>query len=149
MRGSNDEGEAYDHFSYAREVLSHASFNLRKFITSSHVVRERVKSKIESDQTHTGVTRGDAISSAEQPNHIKEQKVVGVCWNVQSDQLVFQLSTIGEAAITLVPTKRKVVRLIGSFCHPLGFLSPVIMKFKVLIQDLCKSQIHWARHLRE
>ena len=121
--GDNDEEEAYDHFSYAREVLSHASFNLRKFITSSHVLRERMKSKIESDQTHTGVTSGDATSSAEQPNHIKEHKVFGVCWNVQSDHLVFQLSTIGEAAITLVPTKRKVVSLIESFYDPLGFLN--------------------------
>ena len=84
--------------SFVREVLSHASFNLRKLITSSHVLRERMKSKGESDQTHT-----------------EEHKVLGVRWNVQSDQLVFQLSTIGEVAITLVITKRKVVSLIGSF----------------------------------
>ena len=55
--------------SFVREVLSHASFNLRKLITSSHVLRERMKSKGESDQTHT-----------------EEHKVLDVRWNVQSDQ---------------------------------------------------------------
>ena len=124
----NDEEEAYDHFSYAREVLSHASFNLWKFVTNSHVLRERMRREAESDQTHThvlNVTCDDATSSTEQPNGTEEHKVLGVCWNIRSDQLVFQLSTIGEAAVTLGPTKRRVISLIGSFYDPLGFLSPV------------------------
>ena len=148
--GGNDEEEAYDHFSYAREVLSHASFNLRKFVTNSHVLREKMRREPESDQTHAGVlnvTCDDATSSTEQPNGTEEHKVLGVCWNIQSDYLVFQLSTIGEAAVTLVPTKRRVISLIGSFYDPLGFLSPVIIRFKVLVQELCRSQVHWDKPL--
>ena len=123
--GGNDEEEAYDHFSYAREVLSHASFNLRKFITSSHVLRERMKREAESDQTHTGVlnvTCDDATSSTEQPNGTEEHKVLGVCWNIQSEQLVFH--NWRSCSHT---NSRRVISLIGSFYDP--FLSPVIIWF--------------------
>ena len=72
MCGGYDEEKVYDHFSYAREALSHASFNLRKFSTSSHLPRERMKSKenqtMQVDTDELNVTCNDATSSAEQPN---------------------------------------------------------------------------------
>ena len=39
----NDDDEAYKHYTFARDALNHASFNLRKFITSSHTLRDRMK----------------------------------------------------------------------------------------------------------
>ena len=40
--GGSDDNEAYNHYTFARDVLSHASFNLRKFITSSQVPRDKM-----------------------------------------------------------------------------------------------------------
>ena len=46
-------------------------------------------------------------------------------------------------AFELHPTKRNLVSLIGRFYDPLGFLSPVIIRFKVLFQKLCQCKSDW------
>ena len=146
--GGSDDNEAYSHYMFAKNVLSHASFNLRKFITSSQVLRDKIKQELshllkEIHHVSSDAPSVDSASSAESLNKSEEHKVLGVHWNVQSDKLVFELSTIVECAITPVPTKRRAIGLIGRFYDPLGFLSPIIIKFKVLMQRLCKTQVHW------
>ena len=141
----------YEHYLFAKQALSHASFNLRKFVTSSHVLRERMMREVNPDHARdshiSDVTYVDTTLSPDQPTLPEEHKVLGVCWNVQSDQLIFELSTIAASAITLFPTKRRAVGLIGRFYDPLGFLSPITIKFKVLVQQLCKTQVHWDEPL--
>ena len=93
------------------------------------------------------VTYVDATLSPDQLTLPAEHKVLGVCWNVQPDQLIFELSTIAETTTTLFPTKRRVISLIGHFYDPLGFLSPITIRFKALIQELCKTQVNWDKPL--
>ena len=40
--GDNDDDHVYAHHLFVKDIFSHASFNLRKFVTNSHVLRERV-----------------------------------------------------------------------------------------------------------
>ena len=134
----NNEKEAYEHYTFAKEALSQASFNLRKFATRSLMLRE-ANSHQAKDSHVSDVTYIDVILSPDQLTLLAEHKVLGVCWNVWSDQLIFELSTIAEttATLVLVPTKRTVISLIGHSCDPLGFLSPITIRFKALIQELC------------
>ena len=151
--GGSDDKEAYSHYMFAKSVLSHASFNLRKFITSSQVLWDKIKQKPSHlpKEFHDIPSDTPSINSAsptDSLNKSEEHKVLGVQWNIQSDKLVFNLSTIVECAITPVPTKRRAIVLIGRFYDPLGFLSPIIIKFKVLMQRLCKTQVHWDEPLK-
>ena len=41
------------------------------------------------------------------------------------------------------PTKRNAIGLIGRFYDPLGFLAPIVIKFKILMQELCRARIAW------
>ena len=137
---------------FAKNVLSHASFNLRNFITSSQVLRDKIKQELshlpkEIHHVSSDAPSVDSALSADSLNKSEEHKVLGVHWNVQSDKLVFELSTIVECAITPVPTKRRAIGLIGRFYDPLRFLSPIIIKFKVLMQWFCKTQVHWEASL--
>ena len=79
----DEEKKVYDHFSYAREALSHPSFNLRKFITSSYVLRERMKTKenqtMQVHKNELNVTWDDATSLVEQPNRTEEHKALARC----------------------------------------------------------------------
>ena len=43
----------------------------------------------------------------------------------------------------LEPTKRAIVSLVGKFYDPLGFLSPVVINFKVFLQELYEAQLNW------
>ena len=43
----------------------------------------------------------------------------------------------------LEPTKRNVISLIGKFFDPVGFISPVVVSYKILMQALRESKIGW------
>ena len=68
-------------------------------------------------------------------------------WEPDSDQLVFDIADVAQLAITLKPTKRNVVSIMGRFYDPLGFLAPLIIKFKMLFQKLCESKVDWDQTL--
>ena len=53
------------------------------------------------------------------------------------DCLTFDVSEVTRFANTLEPTKRNVVSMVGRFFDPLGFLAPVIIRFKIFFQKLC------------
>lgn len=74
-------------------------------------------------------------------------KVLGVVWDPQEDCLHFCVADAAEAAATTEPTKRNVVSIIGKFYDPLGFLAPVIIRFKRLFQKLCEQQLQWDEAL--
>ena len=79
--------------------------------------------------------------------HSGEQKVLGVRWNVVADQFVFNLSDVVHLVRDLEPTKRQVVSIVGKFYNPMGFMSLVIIRFKMLFQDLCDSKLDWDQTL--
>ena len=70
---------------------------------------------------------------------------VRVCWNVSLYQLVFSVDAMLEATATVEPTKRVVISLIGQIYAPLGFLSPVTVRFKIQMQELCKNRLAAVR----
>ena len=92
--GGSDDNEAYNHYTFARDILSHASFNLRKFITSSQALRDKMKQALTHPRKDICVDSSDSsdidsASSADLLNKPEEHKVLGVRWNIQSDQFVF------------------------------------------------------------
>ena len=60
--------------------------------------------------------------------------MLGVCWKVCSDELQFGVADISDQAKRIVPTKSNVVSIIGRFYDPLGYLSPIVVRFKMLFQ---------------
>ena len=63
--------------------------------------------------------------------------------------LQFSVADIAELAANTEPTKRNVVSIIGKFYDPLGYLTPVIIRFKRLFQKLCQAQVKWDDGLPE
>ena len=72
-----------------------------------------------------------------------EHKVLGVSWNPGSDQLIFVITGLAHLAQSLRSTKRGSIGLIGRFYDPLGYLSPVIIRFKLILQELYKNKVDW------
>ena len=60
-------------------------------------------------------------------------------WDICRDLLIFDVSTIIEQLNVFSPTKRSVVGAVSRFYDPLGILSPVIIVFKMFLQELTKS----------
>ena len=68
-----------------------------------------------------------------------ERKVLGIWWDITTDQLNMSLEDIASAASELEPTRRAIVSLVGRFYDPLGLLSPVVIQFKIFLQVMCEQ----------
>ena len=155
VTGSHSEEEAYKLYSGAKMLLKTGAFNLRKFLTNSRSLQRKIDEEesplrdnttgaSDSTETFTQVTLGGT-----QGLHDGEHKVLGVAWNVSSDQIVFSLTELAEQAKNLEPTKRNVISLIGRFYDPLGFLAPIVVRYKIFMQALCEAKITWDETIPE
>ena len=73
--------------------------------------------------------------------------MLGVCWKLCNSELRFGVADVSNKAKQIVPTKHNVVSIIGHFYDLLGYLSPIVVRFKVLFQELCKSGIKYSRKI--
>ena len=131
---------------------------LRKFITNSSGLQQQIN---QAEVTHKTHSDGELLS-----NHLDQSyteatlgsleivkpgihKVLGVCWDPDADQIIFNLHNIAHLARVIEPTKRNIVSTVGKFYDPLGFISPIVIKFKVFFQLLCEKKkagmIHFLR----
>ena len=153
--GAEDEEQAYQMFTVSKKILEEAGFNLRKFYSNSATLQARVDSDA-SQENHTREPKStgqleESYASSTlgrgQGLQLGEQKVLGVRWDTSTDQLMVNLDEIALAARSLTPTKRNIVSLVGRFYDPLGYLTPVVVHFKIFLRELCKAKIDWDQLL--
>ena len=77
------------------------------------------------------------------------QQVLGVYWDVETDQLLFDVSDIACLTKESDPTKRNAISLVTRFYDPLGVILPITVRFKQLFQKLCQKQLDWDEPLKE
>ena len=170
--GGGSEDVAYELYVKSKLRLAEGGFNLRKFVTNSTRLREKSQqneaASCTPDQTSTqkgaehvnssGNTQEDVVREedktyaksllgATEESPKEEQKVLGVRWNYIKDELVFDLMDIAHLARNSEPTRRNVISIAARFYDPLGFISPIVVQFKMLFQDLCKSKLDWNDQL--
>ena len=161
VSGADSEEDAFELYSQAKSVFRDGGFNLRKFVSNSKPLQQRIE---HAEQLHsTGISRVsvDSLSNALDESYVgatlgdhraldaEEQKVLGVCWNPVDDCLLFDVSSVARLASTLEPTKRNVISIVGRFYDPLGFLTPVTIRFKIFFQKLCDCKIDWDEPLSD
>ena len=61
---------------------------------------------------------------------------------------MISLAPLAEIATQVIPTKRKVVSVIGQIYDSLKFLSPVTIQFKKLMQKVCNAKLGWDQALQ-
>lgn len=91
--------------------------------------------------------KGEVIAALKSENEssvvINEQEktsVLGLKWLLNSDQFTYEVKC-DEIAGKL--TKRKILSKIGQLYDPNGFISPVIVRAKLLMQKLWQSKLDW------
>ncbi|XP_074099028.1 uncharacterized protein LOC141527441 [Cotesia typhae] len=70
-------------------------------------------------------------------------KVLGLSWSSTHDQFTFQ-SSISESAVI---TKRSILSEVAQLFDPLGLISPVVIKAKILLQQLWLEKLDWDDQL--
>uniref|UniRef100_A0A3Q2QGI5 Arachidonate 15-lipoxygenase B n=1 Tax=Fundulus heteroclitus TaxID=8078 RepID=A0A3Q2QGI5_FUNHE len=66
------------------------------------------------------------------------ERVLGVQWCVQSDAFKFKIS-IQDRPLT----RRGILSVVSSIYDPLGELVPVVLKAKLILQELCRKGLGW------
>ena len=170
VSGADDVKSIYEFYVKSKVRLASAGFNLRKFVTNSHELRDL----IQNDEIAATAAKKEevlqvkqvAIDESEEPKHTEEDqsyaksslgveveekqgihKILGVQWDVTRDELLFDLSEVVTLLEDSNPTKRSVVAVTAKFFDPLGVISPVTILYKMLCQQLCEMKIGWDEPL--
>ncbi|KAK7930431.1 hypothetical protein WMY93_006826 [Mugilogobius chulae] len=72
------------------------------------------------------------------------ERVLGVEWCIRSDTFKFKIVLKNRPL-----TRRGILSTVSSIFDPLGMLSPVVLKAKKLLRDLCKRRIGWDDQIPE
>lgn len=98
-------------------------------------------------QFHKWRESGVALNSDTQDKGIalcaKNPTVLGLQWAPESDVLLFRRPEVGE----VVSSKRRFLSLLSSIFDPLGFISPVLVTGKILLQAMWRLNLGWNQEL--
>ncbi|XP_023314096.1 uncharacterized protein LOC111693534 [Trichogramma pretiosum] len=76
-----------------------------------------------------------------------------MAWNLDTDELGFQVSVKGVSEAILSgkkkPTKRQFLSVIMSVYDPLGLLTPVTLSSRIVMQAVWRSGVKWDEKLRD
>ncbi|XP_031637878.1 uncharacterized protein LOC116350268, partial [Contarinia nasturtii] len=90
------------------------------------------------------ITKWKTNGKFEEKLEIKEKdqsSVLGLYWDMKTDRFSFKFKE--EKEEELIWTKRKILSTIGKLYDPNGYLGPVIMRGKMIIQQLWADKMDW------
>ena len=120
------EEKRFSIYKTSKDILPMGGFELRKWNTNC----ERLQDFINNDTK-------EAIDE----NCIK--KILGLDWNITSDEFIFYFTDIFITASNLPVTKRNVLKLSSMFFDPLGLISPIVLQIKILFKEACALKCTW------
>ena len=153
--GADSEDQAYQLYLETKSLLQSGGFNLRKFVTNSTPLQRKIDQQ--EAQLHANLQPSDA--DQDQDSYTKstlgtssrvddgEHRILGIRWDYTTDCLLFDMKDLALHASKLDPTKRGIVGVASRVYDPVGFVSPVTIRFKVLFQELCEAKIGWDEPL--
>ena len=86
--------------------------------------------------------RAGAVKEINEDTELPRERALGVHWNVQTDAFVFNID-LKEKASSVPVTRRTILSIAASLFDPLGFLAPITLIPKLIMQELCRSKLDW------
>ena len=112
-----------------KEMCRRGGFKLHKF-TSSH---KEVIEAIPIEDRAEGIQSIDLDKEA-----IPMERALGVQWCVEKDSFQFRIVLKDRPC-----TRRGILSTVSSIYDPLGFVAPVLMEGKKILQELCREKADW------
>ena len=127
VSGCQSSQQGVHYYKTARHIMKQANFNLRAWASNC----QAIQSLAEADHTADKSTLVN---------------VLGLQWNIESDTLHFSVKTAIPEHHTLI-TKREILQQSSKIFDPLGYLSPVTIQAKLLLQQLWQKNVQWDEPL--
>ena len=118
------------------QVLTQGGFTLRKFRSSSAKVLKEIPQELVEPMPKKDLVDCHSCSYP---------KALGVRWDSVKDTMSVDVNTQGKFA----PTKRGILSDISKTFDVLGWITPVILPMKMLLQQLWKPNVKWDDPIEE
>ena len=82
-----------------------------------------------------------SISPSPHIQNNDKAKVLGIEWDTINDYLIYFFEDLVERFKSVLPTKRSILGIIAKFYDPVGLIQPVIIKLKLLFQEVCLTNV--------
>ena len=115
----------------SKTALADASFDLRKWATNSEKIQSLIDNQFEEKKTSESTHR----------------RVLGIIWDIQTDNFTFDFTDIIKLCNTSEPTKRNILRIQGMFYEPLRLISFITLRIKIILQKLFKLKFEWDKNI--
>ena len=161
VSGANTVEEAFEYYLQAKKIMSEAGMNLRKWNSNSAELCCKIQKSESRSHDQNTVSPSSAVSEEEE-SFVKSEttlptptdgaflnKLLGLGWDCETDQFVFNLQELIDYSASLPSSKRSILKVTSKIFDPLGLLSPFVIRLKVLFQTLCKEGSHWDDPLQE
>ena len=141
--GCSTVEEGVEIYNKGKSIMNDAGFNLRKWKTNDTKLQDIFDKK--EGKLLDNVVPIDDITYSETLNDsiVQNQKVLGLEWDTNTDEFVYRFDSFIQKANELPPTKRNVLRVAASFYDPLGLISPITTRVKLIFRLLCKDKYEW------
>lgn len=136
LDGTNTEEEAVIKIKQIIDVHKAGGFEMVNWISNSKSVLDSLPDSLVSNGVKNLKIDDEHV-----------ERVLGLFWNPTDDCFTFSVSFKKVNADIVngnrTPTKRQVLQVLMSVFDPLQFLGPLIIKGKILLQDIWRSGIDW------
>lgn len=113
----------------ARKLCAMGGLRLHKFVSNSRAVMESIPPSERATDARNRDLPFDGLPL---------ERALGIKWQRESDVFKFQVELK-----TQPDTSRGILSTVASIYDPLGFISPVLLNGKRILQDLCQHGIGW------
>ena len=124
ISGADSSGAAEELCVKAREIMASAGMDLCKWKTNSPELQQKWSQERQ-----------------EQGKDSTPLKVLGLVWKSETDEFVFEMAEVINYVKDKRLTKRAVLQTASRIFDPIGFLSPFIIRAKIMFQEM------WERGL--
>ena len=158
LTGEENDENGFVVYQKSKKIMASGGFNLRKWNSNSQTLLKSIET-CESLQEQRGsvdhATAEDDESYAKSsitPGNSETKndtvvKVLGMNWDTVEDNFFFNFTDLCDYGMSLLATKRSVLKLSAMVFDPMGFLTPCTVEMKILFQELCLDKIDWDSNL--
>lgn len=132
ISGCDSEQQANEYYMQLKLAFKSGGFNLRKWASNNVAFMSNIPEADREVQKTQSINIDNTI------------KALGIKWKTETDNFSF---SINDSLDTSATTKRKLLSQVASLYDPLGWLAPVIIKPKVLLQQLWQMEKQWDDEL--
>ena len=129
LKSVKDADEAIKMQKQLADLLARGGFHLTKWVSNSRYVLDAIPENERSKELKNVNLEDDKLPT---------ERALGLQWDVETDRFTFNISVKDRSS-----TRRGILSTISSVYDPLGFISPYILKAKIILQRLCKDNVGW------